>query len=88
VFAAMTVIFLAAASRSRRSSRTAIPRFAALGIDQAQSATQSGGNMEGKETRFGIASSTLWAVATTAASCGSVNSMHDSFTPLAGGIPM
>src|SRR5262249_15568526 len=57
-------------------------------VDQTASATQPGGNMEGKETRFGIVNSTLWATATTAASNGSVNSMHDSFTPLGGLVPM
>ena len=57
-------------------------------VAQAPSAQQSGGNMEGKETRFGVANSALWAAATTAASNGSVNSMHDSFTPLGGLIPM
>ena len=64
------------------------PRFATLGVDQTASALQSGGNMEGKEARFGIANSALWATATTAASNGSVNSMHDSFTPLGGLVPM
>jgi K+-transporting ATPase ATPase A chain len=64
------------------------PQFANLGVDQATTATQSGANMEGKETRFGIANSALWATATTAASNGSVNSMHDSFTPLGGLVPM
>ena len=64
------------------------PLFAALGVDQAASATQSGGNMEGKETRFGIADSALFATITTAASNGAVNSMHDSFTPLGGLVPM
>ncbi len=62
--------------------------LAALGVDQAASATQAGGNMEGKEARFGIANSALWAAATTAASNGSVNSMHDSYTPLGGLVPM
>ena len=62
--------------------------LAALGVDQTASATQPGGNMEGKEVRFGIANSALWATATTAASNGSVNSMHDSFTPLGGLVPM
>ena len=60
------------------------PAFTALGVDQTASALQPGGNMEGKEVRFGIANSALWATATTAASNGSVNSMHDSFTPLGG----
>ncbi len=65
-----------------------MPAYDAMGIDQHASAAQSGGNMEGKETRFGIANSALWASATTAASNGSVNSMHDSFTPLGGLVPM
>ncbi|HEX3869058.1 MAG TPA: potassium-transporting ATPase subunit KdpA [Pirellulales bacterium] len=64
------------------------PALTALGVDQKPSAVQSGGNMEGKEARFGIARSTLWATATTAASNGSVNSMHDSYTPLGGLVPM
>src|SRR5207253_5313923 len=57
-------------------------------VDQTASSLQAGGNMEGKEVRFGIVNSALWATATTAASNGSVNSMHDSFTPLGGLIPM
>ncbi|MET0382475.1 MAG: potassium-transporting ATPase subunit KdpA [Burkholderiaceae bacterium] len=88
IFAAMTAIFLAAVLAITPLEQRGNPGFDALGVDQAQGATQSGGNMEGKETRFGIASSALWAVATTAASNGSVNSMHDSYTPLAGGVPM
>ncbi len=64
------------------------PQIAALGVDQSMTATQAGGNFEGKETRFGIASSVLFAVVTTAASCGAVNAMHDSLMPLAGMIPM
>jgi K+-transporting ATPase ATPase A chain len=64
------------------------PALAPLGVDQASSATQSGGNMEGKEVRFGISATALFAAITTAASCGAVNGMHDSFTPLGGGVPM
>jgi K+-transporting ATPase ATPase A chain len=64
------------------------PHFASLGIDQTASHMQSGGNMEGKETRFGIINSVIWAATTTAASNGSVNSMHDSYTPLGGLVPM
>jgi K+-transporting ATPase ATPase A chain len=64
------------------------PVFQELGVDQAASAAQAGGNMEGKEVRNGITSSAEWAVATTSASNGSVNSMHDSFMPLGGMIPM
>ncbi len=64
------------------------PALGSLGVDQLASAVQSGGNMEGKEVRFGIANSALWATATTAASNGSVNAMHDSFTPLGGLAPL
>jgi potassium-transporting ATPase potassium-binding subunit len=64
------------------------PQFAAMGINQTASATQSGGNMEGKEVRFGIVNSAIWATATTDASNGSVNAMHDSFTPLGGLVPL
>jgi K+-transporting ATPase ATPase A chain len=64
------------------------PVLASLGLDQRASALQAGGNMEGKEVQFGITGSALWAVATTAASNGSVNAMHDSFTPLGGMVPM
>jgi K+-transporting ATPase ATPase A chain len=64
------------------------PLLGGLGIDQRASALQSGGNMEGKETRFGIVNSAIWAVATTAASNGSVNSMHDSYMPIGGMIQM
>jgi K+-transporting ATPase ATPase A chain len=64
------------------------PALSGLGVDQHATAMQAGGNMEGKETRFGIVNSTLWATYTTAASNGSVNAQHDSFTPLGGMIPM
>ncbi len=64
------------------------PAFAALGVDQSVSTTQSGGNMEGKETRFGIGSSALFATVTTGTSTGAVNSMHDSYTPLGGLAPL
>src|SRR6202041_1246256 len=64
------------------------PLFAPLGVDQTHSALQAGGNMEGKETRFGIVSSALFATITTGASCGAVNAVHDSFTPLGGLVPM
>jgi len=70
------------------AEQQANPLLTPLGIDQAASSLQSGGNMEGKETRFGIAASSLFAVVTTAASCGAVNAMHDSFTPLGGMVPM
>ena len=64
------------------------PVFDRIGVEQQATANQAGGNMEGKEARFGIASSAIWATATTAASNGSVNSMHDSYMPLGGLIPM
>jgi potassium-transporting ATPase potassium-binding subunit len=64
------------------------PAFTPLGIDQQASAAQAGGNMEGKEVRFGIADSALFATVTTDTSCGAVNSMHDSFTPLGGMVPL
>src|SRR5262249_40902128 len=68
--------------------QSGVPSYNALGVDQQASDKQPGGNMEGKETRFGIVNSGLWAAATTAASNGSVNAMHDSFTPLGGLVPM
>jgi K+-transporting ATPase ATPase A chain len=64
------------------------PGIASLGVDQSHSVLQAGGNMEGKETRFGIVASTLFATITTAASCGAINAVHDSFTPLGGLVPM
>jgi K+-transporting ATPase ATPase A chain len=84
VLAAMVVLFLAATIPAMVFEQQGNPRIAALGVDQSISAAQSGGNMEGKEVRFGTDSSALWASATTAASNGSVNSMHDSYTPLGG----
>ncbi len=88
VLAAMLLIFVPLLVICQSAEQAGNPRIAALGVDQTASDMQSGGNMEGKETRFGIANSTLWATATTAASNGSVNSMHDSYTPLGGLIPM
>jgi K+-transporting ATPase ATPase A chain len=88
VLAAMTVIFVGAAVADMHFEQQGNPLLARLGADQAASAQQSGGNMEGKETRNGIGASALWAVATTSASNGSVNSMHDSYTPLGGLVPM
>ena len=88
LLAAMTAIFVAGALATMHFEQQGNPRIAALGVDQTTSTTQSGGNMEGKEVRFGVDTSALWAVATTAASNGSVNAMHDSFTPLGGAIPM
>jgi K+-transporting ATPase ATPase A chain len=88
VLAAMTVIFVGAEIAATTFEQQGNPLLAKLGADQTASALQSGGNMEGKETRYGIGVSTLWAVATTSASNGSVNSMHDSYTPLGGLVPM
>jgi len=88
ILAAMTLIFVSLVFITVPAEQAGNPNFTSLNIDQTASDTQAGGNMEGKETRFGIANSALWAVATTAASNGSVNSMHDSFTPIGGMIPM
>ncbi|HEU5283592.1 MAG TPA: potassium-transporting ATPase subunit KdpA, partial [Burkholderiales bacterium] len=88
VLAAMTVIFVGADIAAIAFEQQGNPRLAALGADATASALQSGGNMEGKETRYGIGASALWAVATTSASNGSVNSMHDSYTPLGGLVPL
>src|SRR5262249_11108274 len=77
---AMMVIFVPLAIGTVAAERAGTPAVSELGVDQSPSDAQSGGNMEGKETRFGIVNSALWATATTAASNGSVNSMHDSFT--------
>jgi potassium-transporting ATPase potassium-binding subunit len=84
ILAAMLVIFVPLTMGAILAEQAGNPRLSALGVDQVASAMHSGGNMEGKETRFGITNSGLWAAATTAASNGSVNSMHDSFTPLGG----
>ncbi len=85
---AMTVIFVPLLIVVMVAEQSGNPVLTKLGLDQVASASQSGGNMEGKETRFGIANSALWAVSTTAASNGSVNAMHDSLTPLGGLVPM
>jgi K+-transporting ATPase ATPase A chain len=88
ILAAMTLVFVAMVFVAVPSEQNGNPALAALGVDQTPSSLHPGGNMEGKETRFGIANSALWAVATTAASNGSVNSMHDSYTPIGGMMPM
>ena len=88
VLAAMTIIFAVAAVATISFEQQGNPLFAAAGVDQTASAVQAGGNMEGKETRFGIADSGLFATLTTAASCGAVIAMHDSFTPLGGMVPL
>lgn len=88
VLTAMVVIFVPLLVLCTWAEQSGNPQLARLGVDQQASPLQAGGNMEGKEVRFGIANSTLWASATTAASNGSVNSMHDSFTPLGGMAPI
>ena len=88
VLAAMTAIFLITTIAVLIAEQQANPLLHSLGVDQVVSALQSGGNMEGKETRFGISASALFAAVTTAASCGAVNAMHDSFMPLGGMVPM
>ncbi len=88
LYAAMMAIFVPLLVVCTVAEQSGNPLLRELGADQVASALQAGGNMEGKEVRYGIADSTLWATATTAASNGSVNSMHDSFTPLGGLVPM
>jgi potassium-transporting ATPase potassium-binding subunit len=84
----MTVIMVVFLSLAVWAEQGGNPAFTALGVDQRQSSINPGGNMEGKELRFGIANSALWATVTTAASNGSVNSMHDSYMPLGGMVPL
>jgi potassium-transporting ATPase potassium-binding subunit len=86
VWGAMAALFLVGVSAAYAAESRGNPQLA--GVDQAPSATSSGGNMEGKEVRFGVANSALFATVTTDASCGAVNAMHDSFTPLGGMIPL
>ena len=88
LFWAMSVMFLIGVFVAYPSEQAGNPILAKMGIESAATAGQSGGNMEGKETRFGIAASALFATVTTDASCGAVNSMHDSYTPLGGLVPL
>ncbi len=88
VLAAMVFVFLIGVTVAYWAEARGNPILAGLGADQTAGATQSGGNMEGKEVRFGTANSALFATVTTDASCGAVNSMHDSFTPLGGLVPL
>ena len=88
VFAAMAILFVSLLTIAVRSEQNGNPLIGKLGVDQTASAIQPGGNMEGKEARFGIGASALFATVTTATSCGAVNSMHDSFTPLGGFVPL
>jgi K+-transporting ATPase ATPase A chain len=85
---AMSLVFVIGVIAATTAEQAGNPKFAPLGVDALASATQAGGNMEGKEVRFGIEASSLFSVITTAASCGAVNAMHDSFTPLGGLVPM
>jgi potassium-transporting ATPase potassium-binding subunit len=88
IFAVMGILFLAGTFTVYAVESGGNPAFAAFPVDAAPSALQAGGNMEGKEVRFGIANSSLFTTATTDASCGAVNTMHDSLLPLAGMVPM
>jgi K+-transporting ATPase ATPase A chain len=88
VLAAMAIMFTVAVIVITPAEQAGNPLLTPLGVDQTASAMQAGGNMEGKETRFGINASSLFAVITTAASCGAVNAMHDSLTPLGGMVPL
>ena len=88
IFAVMGLLYLGGQFACTWAENQPSAKLAALHVDQSPSALQAGGNMEGKEVRFGVTNSTIWATATTDASNGSVNAMHDSFTPLGGMIPM
>jgi K+-transporting ATPase ATPase A chain len=88
LFSAMAIMFLVGAFFTLWAEQSGNPILANLGLQHASTGAQAGGNMEGKETRFGIAASALFAVITTDASCGAVNGMHDSFTPLGGMVPL
>ncbi len=88
IFGAMAVLFLAGVFVAYASEQAGNPQIAGLGVESAATRTQPGGNMEGKEVRFGIASSALFATVTTDASCGAVNGAHDSYTPLGGLVPL
>jgi K+-transporting ATPase ATPase A chain len=88
IFCAMLVLFLLGAAVALPAEQGGNPELTPLGVDQVASATQSGGNMEGKEVRFSITQSVLFAVITTDASCGAVNSFLDSYTPIGGLVPL
>jgi len=88
ILAAMLILFVTEAGIAITNEQHGNPLIAKLGVDQAPGILQPGGNMEGKEARFGIGASALFATATTGTSCGAVNSMHDSFTPLGGFVPL
>jgi len=88
LLAAMLVLLVPMIVLAYQSEQRGNPLISKQGVDQVASATQAGGNMEGKETRFGIAASSVFAAVTTATSCGAVNTMHDSMTPLGGFVPL
>jgi K+-transporting ATPase ATPase A chain len=88
ILAAMGVLYIVGVGVCYWAESAGNPQIAALGVDQAPSLMQTGGNMEGKEVRFGIANSALWATITTDTSCGAVNAMHDSYMPLGGIVPL
>ncbi|MEM5329019.1 potassium-transporting ATPase subunit KdpA [Paraburkholderia sp. JHI2823] len=88
VLAVMTIAFAVAVGFELSAEQAGNPMFTSLNVDQHASALQAGGNMEGKETRFGMAQTGIFVVATTAASCGAVNAAHDSLTPLGGLVPL
>ncbi len=88
LFTTMALLFVTGITPAIWAEQRGNPQFAALGLRQNATAQQPGGNMEGKETRFGIVDSALWATVTTDTSCGAVNSMHDSYTPLGGLVPL
>jgi K+-transporting ATPase ATPase A chain len=88
LYGAMAIMFLIGVTPAIWAEQRGNPQFAAMGLHQQPIAAQSGGNMEGKETRFGIIDSALWTTVTTDASCGGVNSMLDSYTPLGGLVPL
>src|SRR6185312_16073510 len=88
VLAAMGIMLVGLMALAVRSEQLGNPLIAAQGVDQIASATQPGGNMEGKEARYGIGASALFATVTTATSTGAVNTMHDSMTPLGGLVPL
>lgn len=88
ILAAMSTLFIVGVLIATPAEQAGNPLVAAQGVDIQATGLQAGGNMEGKETRFGISASSLFAVVTTAASCGAVNAMHDSFTPIGGAVPL
>jgi K+-transporting ATPase ATPase A chain len=88
IFTVMGLLFLAGVTTAYWAEAPGNPAFAAMHVDQAPSALQAGGNMEGKEVRFGIAATSLFVTVTTDASCGAVDAMHDSLMPLGGMVPM